>query len=191
MNKTGDILKELRSIHNITQSELAEKIGCSVKTINRYETNKSLIETHNLIQLALYFDVPTDYLLGLANQDDDSKIRIYFESIIKKSKSNKPIEGDEYYWIFKDEKQIGGHTQWKGFTDNRRKEIRTLRPVIPTRAIEVCTELYEPPMIINTWDEAIIFSIYGGQAIIKKSICRTYLPEFWEDFITKSSGDLS
>lgn len=187
MNKTGDILKELRSIHNITQSELAEKIGCNVKTINRYETNKSLVETHNLIQLALYFDVSTDYLLGLESQDEGTTSRIDFKSIIEKSKLNKPIEGEKYYWIYKNENQIGGQTQWKSYTDNRRKEIRTLRYVNPIEAIELCTKVYEPPMIINSKDEAIVFGVYGGQAIVKASICRTNLPEFLEDFIRECS----
>lgn len=38
---TGNVIKELRNQYNMTQSELAEKLSVSAKTISKWETGVS------------------------------------------------------------------------------------------------------------------------------------------------------
>lgn len=38
---TGTVIKELRNRHKMTQTELAEKLGVSAKTISKWETGVS------------------------------------------------------------------------------------------------------------------------------------------------------
>lgn len=185
MKKTGDIIKKLREKAGLSQEELAADVCCSSKSIYRYEKNTTLIDTNNLINLALYFGVTTDYLLGLNNSKnnivtEDNKSYLY--DIISKSRNNIPLINKSYYWISKYDDTIAGQTAWTRFTDNGREE-RTLRKVIPDKAIKICTNTKGKPMVINTGYEAIAFSIIGGEAIIDTSICEKYLPEFFEPFI--------
>jgi hypothetical protein len=124
-------------------------------------------------------------LLGLSNSKnivDSEDNKSYLYSIVSASKRNLPIINKSYYWIFKDLDTIGGHTAWDGFTDYG-KEIRKLRGVIPDKAIKLCSSTSGEPMVINTEEEAIAFSIIGGNAIIESSICKEHLPEFLEPFI--------
>lgn len=37
---TGTVIKELRNMHNMTQMELAERLGVSAKTVSKWETGK-------------------------------------------------------------------------------------------------------------------------------------------------------
>lgn len=57
-------LKELRTEHNILQSELATAIDISGKTISSYELGKSEPNIETLIKLSRYFNVTVDYLIG-------------------------------------------------------------------------------------------------------------------------------
>ena len=41
-------------------------------------------------------------------------------------------------------------------------------------------------MIINSQLDAVVFLIYGGNAIVRSDICEQYLPQFMEDFITEN-----
>ena len=178
-------IKLLRKEKNLTQDALAKKIGCSRKAIIRYEKNQSLIETYTLIKYALFFDVSADYLLGLSEEKNDIGSDYYkmdLKLIISESKKNMPYKNETYYWITKSSEIIGGQTYFIGFTENN-KEIRTLREVIPDKAKEICTKIYEVPMIVNTPEEASAFNIVGGDAIILKSICEKYLPQFLEPFV--------
>ncbi len=69
-NKLADLgvkLKELRLISGVTQTELAESIGIRYQSYQAYEKGYSYPTLQNLVNLAQYFDVSTDYLLGLAD----------------------------------------------------------------------------------------------------------------------------
>jgi hypothetical protein len=41
-------------------------------------------------------------------------------------------------------------------------------------------------MLLNEEEDAIVFRIFGGHAIVKQDICKRYLPEFLKDFIGES-----
>ena len=66
MAEFGDLLSELRRDKKLTQEELARELFVSPGTISNYENNVHYPDVEKLIQLAKYFDVTTDYLLGLS-----------------------------------------------------------------------------------------------------------------------------
>ena len=60
----GDILTSLREERGIYQKELAAQLKVSIGTISNYENNIHFPDQEALVQLADYFDVTIDYLLG-------------------------------------------------------------------------------------------------------------------------------
>lgn len=60
----GKRLKELRKENNLSQSELSDKIGCSISAISKYELGKRTPDIAFLDTVADFFNVPVDYLLG-------------------------------------------------------------------------------------------------------------------------------
>lgn len=59
---------ELRVINRLTQKELGEAIGLTGKSICTIENGTSKTTIDKLILLAKFFDVSTDYLLGLKDE---------------------------------------------------------------------------------------------------------------------------
>ena len=59
------IIKKLRTDNNITQKELAAVLDTSQTMYARYERGANELPIRHLIRLAKYYNVSTDYLLGL------------------------------------------------------------------------------------------------------------------------------
>jgi len=70
------ILKELRQEKCLTHKELAEKVGFSKAIIGFWESGKYEPTGKALIALSIFFNVSTDFLLGL-EQEDGTKTRIH------------------------------------------------------------------------------------------------------------------
>lgn len=64
----ADKIKILREKQGMTQSELARKLGITRSGVNAWEMGISIPSTQYIIELALLFDVSTDYLLDLPNK---------------------------------------------------------------------------------------------------------------------------
>ena len=64
MRSFGEILTSLREERGIYQKELAAILKVSVGTISNYENNIHFPDQEALLQLADYFGVTVDYLLG-------------------------------------------------------------------------------------------------------------------------------
>ena len=62
--KYGDILKKLRTSRGLSQQELANRLSINRSTYARYETSSTQPDFDTLKQLADYFEVSTDELLG-------------------------------------------------------------------------------------------------------------------------------
>ena len=58
-------IKELRQEKNLSQQSLAKEINVSQKAIDFWEKGINEPKASYIIQLAKYFNVSTDYLLGL------------------------------------------------------------------------------------------------------------------------------
>lgn len=65
MNKFAERLKDLRQQNNLTQRQLAKQTGFSQPAIARWEANLQIPNVDVAITFAKYFNVTTDYLLGL------------------------------------------------------------------------------------------------------------------------------
>ncbi len=63
----GERIKELREKENVSQRELGEAIGLTRSSINQFEQQYDIIPIKRLNQIANYFDVSIDYLLGLTS----------------------------------------------------------------------------------------------------------------------------
>lgn|SRR5699024_6039905 len=66
MITSGERIRELRIHRKKSQQELANELGYKTyTTISKWEADKALPPANDLKKLALYFEVSTDYLLGL------------------------------------------------------------------------------------------------------------------------------
>ena len=63
-------LKILRKKYNITMQELANNLGMCKSAICRIEQNSSNVSVETLIKIAKFFNVSTDYLLGLKETEN-------------------------------------------------------------------------------------------------------------------------
>ena len=61
-------IKALRLKANLTQKQIAEKLGISISYYSQWEVGKRTPASKNLQKLADIYDVSTDYLLGKTDQ---------------------------------------------------------------------------------------------------------------------------
>lgn len=66
----GNTLKTLRIKENMTQAQLAVKIGLTKSVISAYENGIRMPSYDVLIRLSEIFKVSTDYLLGIENKQE-------------------------------------------------------------------------------------------------------------------------
>lgn len=63
----GNRLKQLRIEYGILQKDLAEQLQLSQQTISLYESNKRQPDYDTLRTISEFFNVSTDYILGITN----------------------------------------------------------------------------------------------------------------------------
>ena len=63
-------IRDLREDRDLTQKEVAKSLNCSQQVYSNYELGQRDIPTDILIKLSGFYDVSTDYILGLS---DDPK----------------------------------------------------------------------------------------------------------------------
>ena len=63
----GHTIKELRQARGLTQMQLAEGINSTQASVQEWETGKKCPMIDAVVALAKFFDVSTDYLLGVEN----------------------------------------------------------------------------------------------------------------------------
>jgi transcriptional regulator with XRE-family HTH domain len=66
----GYTLKTLRLKNDMTQAQLAQKLGLTKSVISAYETGLRLPSYDILIHISKIFNVSTDYLLGLERKSE-------------------------------------------------------------------------------------------------------------------------
>ena len=57
-------LKELRNSRNLSQKELADKLGYKQGTISQWEMGRRSLDIDTLLRLSEFYGVSTDYILG-------------------------------------------------------------------------------------------------------------------------------
>ena len=193
MRTIGEKIKKLRLSIGYSQEKLAEELEVSTKSIQRYETDKSRPDTHTLIQLATFFGVSIDYIVGLTGKKSEMDLEKKFfpkgeyQSRYKmyvKCRNQYHLSPDfSYYWIFWDETgEFGGISQWAGWANQSQTlELRELRPLTPTpEMVSSLSQVYGKPLVINSAEDVEIFCIFGGHALIRTDLCKRYLPIFCE-----------
>ena len=78
-------LRDLRQDKDLTQSDMAEYLNVHQTTYSDYELGES-IPSPALIQLALFFDVTTDYLLEMDIHKEEFNKKKALEKVNKKEK---------------------------------------------------------------------------------------------------------
>jgi transcriptional regulator with XRE-family HTH domain len=104
----GKIIQGLREEANIRQSELAKSLGLGRTTISNYENNYSSPDLETLIQIANFFHVSTDYLLGISSvknapqnlQEDEAKVLKYYRRL---NSENKDYINGEMIKLFREQ----------------------------------------------------------------------------------------
>jgi len=61
-------IKTLRIARGINQVEMAESLGVSKQCISNWENDNIQPSVEMLIKIAVYFNVTTDYLLGMSDK---------------------------------------------------------------------------------------------------------------------------
>ena len=61
-------LRDLREDHDKTQQEIADILGTSQTMYARYERGANELPIHHLISLCKFYNVSSDYILGLDNK---------------------------------------------------------------------------------------------------------------------------
>lgn len=95
----GYILRSLRKRSGLSQSELGKHIGLSKSVISNYENGINYPDYENLLRIAKYFGVTTDYLLGAQNIKTidvsgltESQIELMNHTIAEFVKANEKIK---------------------------------------------------------------------------------------------------
>ena len=68
MKRIGQIIRELRREMDCTQNRLADVLGVTQDSISLWENDKRIPDTQYVVAMAKFFDVTTDYLLGLTDE---------------------------------------------------------------------------------------------------------------------------
>ena len=93
----GDKIKVLREGKNVSQKELAQAIGVSDVMISLYEQGKKYPSLSTIVRIAEYFNVSTDYLLGIktsANDDIPENIKAVARNLMELSEEKRKLAID-------------------------------------------------------------------------------------------------
>lgn len=93
-------IKQLRKKRGITQQRLASELGITQQMLSKYEKDVSLIKIDVLKRIVVYFNVTTDYLLGISDVKRDLQ---------KQLKMNETL--DEYYDLIEVYKELDQYNQ--------------------------------------------------------------------------------
>ena len=93
-------IKNLREKRGLIQELLAAELGITQQMLSKYERDSSIIKVVVLKKLAEYFNVTTDYLLGLSDMKRDLTGQIRINETI-----------DEYYDLIEVYKKLDRYDQ--------------------------------------------------------------------------------
>jgi len=91
-------IKKLREEKGLNQIELGKIINVSGQAIGMYESEKRDLNTENVIKLAEFFNVSTDYLLGKTDERNnfDSENKMFIIPVLGKIAAGQPILAQQY-----------------------------------------------------------------------------------------------
>lgn len=93
-------IKELRKKRGLMQQRLASELGITQQMLSRYERDVTLIKVDVLKKIAKYFNVTTDYLLGISDVKRDLQRQMNMNETL-----------DEYYDLVEVYKELDPYDQ--------------------------------------------------------------------------------
>jgi transcriptional regulator with XRE-family HTH domain len=92
MGTFGERLKELRKSKNLTQEKLAEQLSVNRDALAKWETNRAYPDVNIIKELATFFEVTTDYLLGR----NENSLTARIAEVLKQNKGLLSKEEEEF-----------------------------------------------------------------------------------------------
>lgn len=80
--KTGDFIRKQRLKCNLTQKDLAQKLGCTDKAVSRWETGKGIPDVSFLIPLSNNLNVSVNEILIGEKIEKEQQIEKYEQTIV-------------------------------------------------------------------------------------------------------------
>lgn len=93
-------IKELRKKRGLLQQRLASELGITQQMLSKYERDVTLIKVDVLKKIAKYFNVTTDYLLGVSDVKRDLQRQMIMNETL-----------DEYYDLVEVYKELDPYDQ--------------------------------------------------------------------------------
>lgn len=93
-------IKELRKKRGLMQQRLASELGITQQMLSKYERDVTLIKVDVLKKIAKYFNVTTDYLLGVSDVKRDLQRQMIMNETL-----------DEYYDLVEVYKELDPYEQ--------------------------------------------------------------------------------
>lgn len=93
-------IKDLRKKRGLMQQRLASELGITQQMLSKYERDVTLIKVDVLKKIAKYFNVTTDYLLGVSDVKRDLQRQMIMNEIL-----------DEYYDLVEVYKELDPYDQ--------------------------------------------------------------------------------
>ncbi len=87
-------IKDIRVRKNLTQAEVANALGVSPVVYSRYETGTRQPSIDIIVQLADFFCVTVDYLLGRQDVEDSTLSEYEIELLIASRKADERARDD-------------------------------------------------------------------------------------------------
>ena len=94
MLNIGEKIIQLRKQANLSQSELAKKIGASRTIVGNYERNTNTPSIEILIKIAKVFNVSVDYLIG------EGQLSSYDKEVLKRIEDIEQLDEDTRNKLF-------------------------------------------------------------------------------------------
>ncbi len=116
----GDRLRELRENLGLMQITVSKKIGISNKVLSNYENNISSPDIQTLILICDFYNISSDYLLGLNIKEnpvkaqvteDEKKILNYYNRL---NDENKDASKGYMINLYKEQQNIANNFTKKG-----------------------------------------------------------------------------
>lgn len=96
----SDNIKNYRKKNNMSQDELAEKLGVSRQSISLWETGQTQPTIDNIIALSKVFNISSDMLLGSSENIDISQKKSPAGKAPNKKKKNRADNSVDCYGCF-------------------------------------------------------------------------------------------
>ncbi len=76
MKNYYDVLRKLRTDRGLTQTDMANLLNTTQQVYSRYEKGENELPIHHLVTLCRFFNVSSDYVLGMEDKEKTGKIQI-------------------------------------------------------------------------------------------------------------------